>query len=191
MSAPSPPPTDSSADIQFDGAGEQAPSITQQPTDEKVSEGSTVTFTVGVTGTTPFEYQWQKNSKNIKGATDESYTIPATTTDDSGNYRVVITNDKGTVTSTAGVLTVTVNQAPVVTFPSPPATLVYQAGQTVAYSASAIDPQDGVLDGSHFTWQVDFHHDTHLHPFIPPTPGETGGTFVIPRVRRGFEQHLV
>src|SRR5439155_7631785 len=55
-------------------------------------------------------------------------------------------------------------------------------GDTITYSASATDPQDGTLGGSHFTWQVDFHHDTHLHPFISPTTGSTGGTFIIPRV---------
>ena len=35
--------------------------------------------------------------------------------------------------------------------------------------------------GSAFTWQVDFHHDTHIHPFIPATTGATGGSFVIPQ----------
>src|SRR5581483_177893 len=79
--------------IQFNGAGAVAPSITQEPQNVKVGEGSSATFDVGVTGTTPFTYQWQKNSKNIPGATEESYTIPATTTADVGNYRVIITND--------------------------------------------------------------------------------------------------
>jgi glucose/arabinose dehydrogenase len=168
--------------IQFNGQGAQPPSITQQPTNVKTGEGNAATFDDGVTGTTPFTYQWQKNSKNIPGATSESYTIPAVATTDTGNYRVIITNDKGTVTSAVATLTVTVNQSPIITWPAPPATLVYQAGQTITYSASATDPQDGVLDGSHFTWQVDFHHDTHLHPFIAPTTGATGGTFVIPRI---------
>jgi hypothetical protein len=27
---------------------------------------------------------------------------------------------------------------------------------------------------------VDFHHDTHTHPFIPPATGATGGSFQIP-----------
>jgi hypothetical protein len=37
-----------------------------------------------------------------------------------------------------------------------------------------------MLPASRFTWQVDFHHDTHVHPFIPATSGMTGGSFVIP-----------
>ena len=27
---------------------------------------------------------------------------------------------------------------------------------------------------------MDFHHDTHTHPFLPATSGITSGTFVIP-----------
>jgi glucose/arabinose dehydrogenase len=168
--------------IQFNGTGAVAPSITQQPANVKVGEGSMATFDVGVTGTTPFTYQWQKNSKDIPGATDESYTIPAVITADSGNYRVIITNDKGSATSNVATLTVTVNQSPVVDFKLPDPNITYQTGDTISYAATATDPQDGDLSGTHFTWQVDFHHDTHLHPFISPTTGERGGTFIIPRI---------
>ena len=27
---------------------------------------------------------------------------------------------------------------------------------------------------------MDFHHDTHAHPFVPPTTGASSGSFVIP-----------
>ena len=36
------------------------------------------------------------------------------------------------------------------------------------------------MPASAFTWQVDFHHETHIHPFIPDTPGSTGGSFMVP-----------
>src|SRR5207302_4689089 len=108
--------------------------------------------------------------------------ISAAGTGDQGQYRVIITNSKGIATSSAATLTVTVNQAPIASIDSPSATLSYHAGDTITYSGSGTDPQDGALDGSHFTWQVDFHHDLHLHPFIAPTTGATGGTFVIPRI---------
>src|SRR5262249_41035458 len=32
---------------------------------------------------------------------------------------------------------------------------------------------------SAFTWQVDYQHDTHVHPFIPPTSGSTSGSFTV------------
>src|SRR6185295_16634234 len=56
----------------------------------------------------------------------------------------------------------------------------YRAGDTIAYAGTGSDPEDGNLGGAAFTWQVDFHHDTHTHPFIPPTSGATSGSFVIP-----------
>jgi glucose/arabinose dehydrogenase len=168
--------------IQFNGAGATAPTITTPPANVKVGVGGTATFNVGVTGTPPFAYQWQKDGVDIPGATEETYTIPSVAVKNAGQFRVKITNVKGSVTSTAATLTVTVNQSPIVTIDSPPATLMYHAGDTITYSATATDPQDGVLDGSHFTWQVDFHHDAHLHPFIAPTTGATHGTFVIPRI---------
>ena len=43
------------------------------------------------------------------------------------------------------------------------------------------DLEDGLLcQPRRLTWQVDFHHATHLHPFMPPTSGITGGQFTIP-----------
>ena len=51
----------------------------------------------------------------------------------------------------------------------------------VNYSGSASDFEDGDLPASAFTWQVDFHHDTHLHPFIAATTGSKTRTFTIPK----------
>ncbi len=41
------------------------PSITNQPTSHTVMVGSNVTLNVGVTGTGPFQYQWQFNGTNL------------------------------------------------------------------------------------------------------------------------------
>jgi hypothetical protein len=56
----------------------------------------------------------------------------------------------------------------------------YFGGMVVNYSGSASDFEDGDLPASAFTWQVDFHHNTHLHPFIAATTGSKKGTFTIP-----------
>ncbi len=45
-----------------------------------VLSGQTATFTVGVSGTAPFTYQWKKNGTAISGATGASYTTPTTST---------------------------------------------------------------------------------------------------------------
>ncbi len=84
-----------------------APSITQQPADKTVTAGQTATFTVVATGSAPLTYQWQKGTTNIGGATSSSYTTPATTTADSGSqFRVVVTNTAGNITSNPATLTV-------------------------------------------------------------------------------------
>ena len=41
-------------------------------------------------------------------------------------------------------------------------------------------PEDATFPGSAFTWRVDFHHDTHTHPFMLATTGATSGSFTIP-----------
>src|SRR5690606_9502746 len=47
---------------------------------------------------------------------------------------------------------------------------------------TAVDLEDGVLAPAAMTWQVDFHHDTHSHPFYPPTSGIAGDSFTIPTI---------
>jgi hypothetical protein len=89
----------------------ELPVITNQPQSLAVNPGSPASFSVGATGTGPLNFQWQKNGADIGGAATSSYTIPGVTTNDAGNYTVVITNDYGAVTSQVAVLTV--NVAPV------------------------------------------------------------------------------
>ncbi len=45
--------------------GQPAPTVTQQPTNQTVYAGSNATFTVAVSGTGPFTYQWQHNGTNL------------------------------------------------------------------------------------------------------------------------------
>jgi hypothetical protein len=85
-----------------------APAITRQPAGKSVKEGEMATFSVAVTGTTPITYQWEKNQVTIPGATAAAYTTPPVTlADDNAEFRCVVTNVVGSVTSEAAVLTVT------------------------------------------------------------------------------------
>lgn len=84
-----------------------APSITTQPSNQTVTVGSTATFSVEATGTTPLSYQWQKGTMPIAGATSAGYTTAATTSSDNGSqFEVIVTNSLGSVTSNAATLTV-------------------------------------------------------------------------------------
>jgi hypothetical protein len=96
------------------GTATSPPIITQQPTNRTVMVGQTATFSVRAGGTAPLSYQWQKNSVNIGGATDTSYTTPVTTLVDSGaQFRCAVTNSLGSDTSSQATLTVT-TQSPTV-----------------------------------------------------------------------------
>jgi hypothetical protein len=89
------------------------PSITAQPSNQTVAAGDTATFTIAASGTTPLAYRWQKNgadlsnSANTSGATNSSLTLENLQQIDEANYRVVLSNPFGTVTSTVVTLTVT------------------------------------------------------------------------------------
>ncbi len=96
-------------------AAPTAPVITAQPSNQAVTAPATASFVVAATGNPSPTYQWQLSTDggatfaNINGATSATYTTPATTGADSGKqFRAVVTNGTGSVTSSAGTLTVTV-----------------------------------------------------------------------------------
>ncbi len=109
-----------------------APAITSQPASLVQCAGTNATFTVTATGT-GLTYQWQKNTVNIAGATNASYTINNITAADAGSYRVVITGTCGNLTS--GTATLTVNTAPAIT--GQPASLVLCTGTSAAFTVTA------------------------------------------------------
>jgi glucose/arabinose dehydrogenase len=161
--------------------GATAPTITSHPSNQSVAPGASVTFSVRASGTGTLRYQWQRNGANISGATASDYSIASVAdTDNGARFRAMVTNDFGSVLSNEAVLTVTANRAPTATITQPAAGTLYSGGQTINYAGTGTDPEDGALAGSAFTWRVDFHHDTHTHPFIPATSGSTSGSFTIP-----------
>jgi hypothetical protein len=157
------------------------PSITTHPSSVTVSVGQSATFTVAATGAAPLSYQWQRNGVNISGATAASYTRSNAQLADSGSqFRCVVSNAAGSATSNAATLTVLGNAAPAPTILTPAETALYSGGQTIAFTGSATDAEDGNLAASAFTWEVVFHHDTHTHPAVGPITGTTAGSFTVP-----------
>ncbi len=157
------------------------PTVTLQPQNQFVYLGQSATFTVSAIGTPPLSYQWQRNGANITGATSSSYTISSTAPGDNGVlFRCVVNNAYGTATSSNALLTVTNNRPPVATITAPVTGSRYNAGDTIAFAGYGTDSETGALPATNLTWQIDFQHDQHAHPFYPPTSGITNGTFTIP-----------
>ena len=90
-----------------------APTITTHPKNVEVKENETATFTVNATGS-DLSYRWQQSTNNgsdwanIDSETSDTYTTAKTRMDMSGTqYRCVVKNSIGEVTSDAATLTVT------------------------------------------------------------------------------------
>lgn len=107
-----------------------APILLTQPVSQSVTLGQPVTFSVVVTGTPPFTYQWQRNGTAISGATGSSLVLAQVQSADAAGYSVVVTNAVGSVTSLTATLTIT---AAVV----PPTITQGPVSQTVTAGASA------------------------------------------------------
>ena len=96
------------------------PVITVSPQNVSTFSGQTASFSVTVTGQN-LTYQWQSmpvggSFANIASATSSSYTTPTLGLGDSGTqFRVVVTNPQGTVTSSAATLSVAAAGTPLVT----------------------------------------------------------------------------
>ncbi|HYF66975.1 MAG TPA: chitobiase/beta-hexosaminidase C-terminal domain-containing protein [Ohtaekwangia sp.] len=157
-----------------------APTISANPSDQLVSIGGSATFAVGASGDAPLTYQWQRNGVNIPGATNYIYEFTNATLADNGTvFRAVITNPLGTATSLGAVLSVTSNLPPQPVIELPTEGTVYATGTQLDFVGSATDTEDGVLPASAFTWEINFHHDTHTHPAMAPTSGITSGTYTL------------
>jgi hypothetical protein len=101
------------ADLQdFVIGGGEPPIITGHPSNQVIDKGQTANFTVSAGGSNPLSYQWQKNGSDLI----ESGTVVGTQTTilqlsncwngDEGDFRCVVTNNLGSATSNAAMLTV-------------------------------------------------------------------------------------
>lgn len=68
--------------------------------------GHATQFKVLADGTAPLAYQWYKGTSPISGATNNALAFTCAPADDGTTYRVVVTNDVGSITSSVATLTV-------------------------------------------------------------------------------------
>jgi hypothetical protein len=99
------------------------------PASRSAIAGELVQFSVSATGYGPYTYQWRKNTLPITGETGPTLTLNGVTTDDAGDYSVIVGNDVGeSFTTTAATLTVLV----------PPAITTQPTDLTVNQGANAL-----------------------------------------------------
>lgn len=163
--------------------GSNAPFVYGNPVDVFLPQGENAVFRVFAVGQSPLQYRWQRNGVDLPGQTESELLVNAVALADSGAlFRCIVTNSIGADTSAPARLRVTSNTRPqpVITAPAPD--FLYRAGAALPYTGSATDAEDGPVPPASLTWRIDFHHDDHTHPGLPPTAGITGGILPIPAV---------
>ncbi len=83
-----------------------APTITTGPAAQAVTEGQNVSFSVTAAGTDPLNYQWKKDGADISGANSSTLSLNNVQLSNAGSYSVAVSNNAGSVTSSAVTLTV-------------------------------------------------------------------------------------
>ena len=166
--------------IEYIGSG--APFIGTQPKDALNVAGAMVSFEVDAFGTKPMSFQWIVNGIDIVGATSSILEVLAAAGDDGKKYKCRVTNADGSTTSDSAKLTIIPGTAPVGTITAPLPGTTYGGGDIIQFSGIGVDAEDGELDGSAFSWTVEFHHDDHQHPFIQKLNNKKSSQFEVPDI---------
>jgi glucose/arabinose dehydrogenase len=126
----------------------------------------------------PLQYAWDSGHGATGTASTLSHLYPA------GVYfaRLTVNDGQGGTDTTPDIRIVSGNRAPTAAIAAPVDETHYDAGDTIAFSGSGADPEDGTLPCSRFTWSVVFHHAGHTHPHLGPIEGVCSGSFAIPRI---------
>ena len=126
----------------------EAPEITSQPTVEQIiCSGSTANFSVTATGT-GLAYQWQKDGVDISGENNPSLSLSNVTTDESGDYTVVVSGTDPCTDITSEIANLVVNQIVEITA-QPVASQTLCSGSTADFSVTATGT------GLKYQWQKD------------------------------------
>ncbi len=107
--------------------------ISSPPQDQTANAGDTIAFNVVALGTAPLSYQWQFDGTNLAGAQSVSLILTNVQAANAGQYRVVVTNGAGSVTSPAATLAV--NTPIIITQQPQSQTLV--VGANLSFSVTA------------------------------------------------------
>ena len=111
------------------------PAITSAPQSQSIGKNGTAMFTVGASGSAPFNYQWLKGGSPVSGATSSVLTFGNVQPTDGGQYSVVVSNFAGSVTSTPPATLTVLNYCA----GAQPSQSVYPMGSTVPLTVQTYD----------------------------------------------------
>ena len=163
--------------------------ITTNPKDATVNEGTTATFTVAVKGD-GVQYQWQYRTSETgswtkataTGTTTDTITVPGTTSRNGYQYYCIV-HDKYGKTAESSVATLTVKTP--LTITTQPENAMVTEGTTVKFSVKATG------DGLKYQWQ---YRTSSTGKWIDATAGGSRtATMSVPATqsRKGYQYHCV
>ncbi len=137
----------------------------------------------------PLTFAWTFGDGGVSDAPNPSHSYTS-----NGRYNARVGVSDGSSTTFSNTVVISVGDPPVATISAPEDGSTFRAGDVIAFSGSGTDPDDGALPASAFTWNVQFLHDNHTHPFLGPLTNATGGEFEIETTGhdfRGFTRYLI
>src|SRR5574338_842503 len=96
-----------------------------------------------------------------------------------GPYVATLTVSDGSGGTDSATVNIMVGTPPVGIIETPVVGTKYRGGDTISFSGSGSDFEDGNLPDSAFSWVILFHHNIHTHPFLAFS-GIKSGSFEIP-----------
>jgi glucose/arabinose dehydrogenase len=118
---------------------------------------------------TTLTYNWDFGDGSTSTAAN-----PTRTYGTNGSYTVTLTVSDGEKTDSASQKIVVGSTPPEVQITSPVSESHYNASDTISFSATATDAEDGTLPDSAYNWRVIFHHADHIHPYVDNVVGPSG-----------------
>ena len=92
--------------------------------------------------------------------------------------RLTVDDGKGGQGRSGDIRIVSGNNRPTAEITSPADEARYHVGDRIGYAGRGIDPEEGILPCSRFSWTIVLHHNDHTHPFLGPLQGSCSGSFV-------------
>jgi hypothetical protein len=121
-------------------AGILPPTIVTAPASQAVECGGSLGLTVAASGVNPLAYQWQKDGNDLTGETGSSFSLSPAFFGVAGDYRVIVSNSGGSVTSSVAIVTVADTTGPVLSLPGDiTANRNRDGGAVVNFSATGND----------------------------------------------------
>jgi len=109
------------------------PAIVTPPVGQILAVSNALNLSVTATGNEPLAYQWTRNGALIAEASNAVYSVASVTTNEAGNYAVIVTNAYGAVTSAVVEVVVYIP----VSFTSQPVSQIAPLNGTALFSATA------------------------------------------------------